>query len=341
MTKLQTRKHFLSGATLVNSVKVLFNNRSEISPKYVPQVFLILLTPLLLFPLQLCERLFFTGRIKRTRISKDPVFIIGHFRTGTTYMHNLLCQDTQFGFPTTYQCFVPAIFLTGKGFIKSVHKTTLPERRPMDDVLLHSDFPQEEEFAILALSEYSFYQCYFFPRKTKEFFTNYSMVKHNNSRKWENVYMFFLKKITYVCQGKQLVIKNPVNTARINQLIKMFPDARFIYLYRDPEQVFRSTCKLFDRFLSLYSFHDIEKEELLENIRWVYNQTIIQYEQQKQSVPAQNLVEIHYADFIHNPLAQLERIYHKLNLDGFEAAKNNFIQYIKTQADYKPDPSCL
>ena len=167
------RKHFLSGASPKNLMRILWNNRTALSYRNILPILVIFLTPVLLTPLYLLEWLIFNSRIRKTKINKDPLFIIGHFRTGTTYLHNLLSQDRQFGFPTTYQCFVPGIFLTGGGLTKKIHKTTLPEKRPMDDVLMDSDLPQEEEFAVLALTPYSYYQCYFFPQKTKEYFLRF------------------------------------------------------------------------------------------------------------------------------------------------------------------------
>jgi omega-hydroxy-beta-dihydromenaquinone-9 sulfotransferase len=337
MKKLQTRTHFLSGASLPNLIEILYKNRSELSWMHLPKIMLILVTPLLLFPFHLLEIIFYSGKIKRTPISKDPVFIIGHFRSGTTYLHNLLCQDRQFGFPTTYQCFVPGVFLTGKGFIKAIHKTTLPEKRPMDDVKLDSDFPQEEEFAMLALSPYSYYQCYYFPKKTTELFKSFAMVDQKNSSNWEKLFLFIVRKITYISNGKQLVMKNPVNTVRISRLVKMFPNAKFIYLHRDQDEVLRSTYKLFDRFLALYSFQEIEEEKLKDNIRWVYQQTIEQYHLQKHMIPCHNLIEISYKNFIHNPLHEVERIYSELQLDGYFPAKSNFEKYIAGQSTYVPD----
>ena len=250
MKTLQTRTHLLSGASLTNLVFVLFKNRSEISPKYLPQVLLIFITPLLLFPLYLCELIFFSARISRIRVKKDPVFIIGHFRSGTTFMHNLLGRDSQFGFPTTYQCFVPGIFLTGKQFIKAVHKTTQPEKRPMDD-------------------------------------------------------------------------------------------AKFIYMHRNTQQILKSTNKLFDRFLKLYSFQDISANELQNNISWVFDQMISEYNDQKKLIPKHHLIEIDYDDFIREPLKTMQKIYSGMQLEGFETAKNDFEKYILEQASYTPDLQSL
>ena len=337
MSNFQTRTHWLSGASLPNLSRVLYANRKEIQAKYIPKILQIAITPMLVFPFHLAERVFYYRRIRRTNITRDPVFIIGHFRSGTTYMHNLICQDPQFGFPTTYQCFVPDTFLSGKNLLKAIHRTTLPEKRPMDNVKLDSDFPQEEEIAIAALSPYSFYQCYFFPKKIKSFFNDYFLLNSGISDQWERIYLFILRKMTYACNGKQMVLKNPVNTGRIEHILKLFPDAKFIYMHRKEEQVLKSTYKLFQKFLDLLSFQVMDEEELKENIRWMHCQILEQYEKQKQLIPRRNLVEIRYENFIQKPLEEITRVYRELNLTGFEEAKTCFERYIAMQASFVTD----
>ena len=337
MKKIKTISHFLSGSSLSNLILVLFKNRAEISWKFFPQILAIFIIPVLFFPLYLFEICFYSLKIRKTKIDKDPIFIIGHWRSGTTYLHNLLSQDKQFGFPTTYQCFLPGVFLTGKNFLKAIHKTTLPDKRPMDDVKLNSDFPQEEEFIISALSPYSYYQCYFFPKKMIDFFSSYALLSSENSKKWEKLFLFIVKKITYVCKGKQLIMKNPVNTFRISHLINIFPNAKFIYLHRESNQLLNSTYKLFDRFLALYSFQVMEETIIKNNILWVYNQLLSQYDEQRKLIGKHNLVEVDYNVFIKNPLEEVERIYCSLQLDGFETAQDDFRKYILGQASYRPD----
>src|SRR3974377_1277147 len=39
-----------------------------------------------------------------------PVFVLGFWRSGTTLLHELLCCDQQFGFPSTYACMNPSHF---------------------------------------------------------------------------------------------------------------------------------------------------------------------------------------------------------------------------------------
>src|SRR5271165_4013636 len=41
-------------------------------------------------------------RIRKTQITQPPIFILGHWRTGTTLLHELLVLDPRFGYPSTY-----------------------------------------------------------------------------------------------------------------------------------------------------------------------------------------------------------------------------------------------
>lgn len=264
----------------------------------------------------------------------DPIFIIGHCRSGTTYLHNLLCQDKQFAYPDTYQCFLPGIFLTGKGFMKAINKKTLPETRPMDNVKLHPDFPQEEEFAMSSLTPFSYYQSLFFPHKMLKHFKLYALMEDIQLQKWERQYLYFLKKVSYSKPGKQLILKNPVNTVRIKHLLKLFPNAKFIYIHRNGEAVLRSTHKLYHDLLGINSFQQVSDTVLTKNISKIYDETLKQFLKQKIFIAKNNLIEISYEDFISHPFLTTRRIYSELGIQEFEAASENIKEYISSQATY-------
>ena len=54
----------------------------------------------------LMQQAIYGRRIAATKVH-PPIFIIGHWRTGTTLLHELLVQDDRFTFPTTYECLAP------------------------------------------------------------------------------------------------------------------------------------------------------------------------------------------------------------------------------------------
>ena len=78
----------------------------------------------------------------------DPIFIIGHWRTGTTLLHELLWLDGRQRCPTTFECFTPNNFLISETLLKPWSGFTLPRRRPPDNMQMGWDLPQEDEFAL-------------------------------------------------------------------------------------------------------------------------------------------------------------------------------------------------
>lgn len=334
MNIAELKYHLLSGSTFYNVSALLYHNNFRVSTPHLLKLLYVLFATLLLTPFQLFEVWAYQRRIAKTPLVKDPVFIIGHWRSGTTFLHNLLAQDDQFIYPDTYQCFLPGAFLTGKGFLKAIHKRTLPSVRPMDNVAMNAAFPQEEEFAISSLSCDSYYQCMFFPEQMLGLFDAYALMKSPRSKQWREQYLFFLKKVSYAKNGKRLILKNPVNTVRITSLLELFPNARFIYLYRNREHVLRSTYKLYDDLFRINAFHDIPASVLRNNISTIYTKTMRTYAIQKQSVNGGRLIEISYEALVREPLAVIHKIYQGLAIDGFDAASKSFQEYISKQATY-------
>ncbi|HEC95287.1 MAG TPA: sulfotransferase, partial [Thermoplasmatales archaeon] len=147
------------------------------------------------------------------------------------------------------------------------------------------------------------------------------------------VYQYYLKKVTLYFHGKRLVLKNPANTGRIKLLLTMFPDAKFIHIYRNPYHVFLSMKRDIDAEMSLYCVQKPEEEEVLEKAMVeLYNRMFEKYFEEKKLIPEGHLVEVKYEDFITNPLREIKRIYQELGLPNFEESEDEFKQYILSQS---------
>ena len=72
---------------------------------------LMALFSLMNFGLWLLQTLFWGRRIARTQLQGDPIFVIGHWRSGTTLLHELLVLDERHTYSNTYDCFCPNHFL--------------------------------------------------------------------------------------------------------------------------------------------------------------------------------------------------------------------------------------
>ena len=137
----------------------------DVHPRYLGRLLMMFGTSLATLPLRLAEALWLGRRIARVRIGEAPVFIIGHWRTGTTLLHELLILDERHTFPNTYDCLVPNHFLLTESFFLRWMRFLMPAHRPMDNMAAGWDRPQEDEFALCMLGQPSPYLTIAFPNR--------------------------------------------------------------------------------------------------------------------------------------------------------------------------------
>ena len=70
----------------------------------------------------------------KIRLHPSPLFLLGHWRGGTTYLHNMLSKDDQFGYFSTFDAYVPGVCVKSESLLKGIVAGSLPKTRPMDDV---------------------------------------------------------------------------------------------------------------------------------------------------------------------------------------------------------------
>ena len=85
--------------------------------------------------------------------------------------------------------------------------------------------------------------------------------------------------------GYSVLSKNPPHTGRVKELVKMFPNAKFIYLMRNPYTVFESTRSFFTNTIQPLKLQDITPAELENNILSIYAKLYHKYEADKQFIP--------------------------------------------------------
>jgi hypothetical protein len=180
---------------------------------------------------------------------------------------------------------------------------------------------------------------YSFPRKATYFFERYvtyfNDLPESIKSKWKEIYLTILRKATLKAGGKQLVIKNCADSARIKPLLELFPNAKFIHIYRNPYNIFRSTQHLYRVVMERAQLQEID---LSEHENWVlrfYSQLMQKLLADKALIPAGSLVEVKYEDLDKEPLAQLRKIYETLSLPGFTEAEPAFRAYLDSIAGYQ------
>ncbi len=311
---------------------------------HIAQAATITVLSLITSPFRIAERALFEKRIESTLIEHPPLFILGHWRTGTTFLHSLLTQDKNFGYVSLYQTLAPGAFFVGRRTIQPLAAMRAPETRPMDNVPLKMEGAQEDEFAMAHYSGHSFYSSWYFPRKMEQLFEKYALFDGLNEKEheeWRRAYLYVLRTATLHAKGKRLVLKNPVNTCRISALLELFPDAKFVHIYRDPYAVFKSSLRLYRSVLDLVSLQEIDDPQIERNVLKFYRLMLARYLERRQLIPEGNLVELRYENLEREPFREIERVYAELGLPGWESASADIKAYAESQRAYKKNAFTL
>ena len=289
-------------------------------------------------PLSAYQSLSFGRRIRQQPIEFPPVFIIGHWRSGTTHLHNLLSQDPQFGCLRMFEAIAPGCSLATGNWLAKVMQRVMPSKRPMDNMAWPMDAPQEEEIALSKVTPYAWYLQFLFPQQALQTFRRYVLLQDapRGARAEVKTQLLRLMKIATINEsGKRLLLKNPVNTARISMLLEMFPDARFIFLHRSPYDTFPSTKKLHRKILGLTSMQRYNEQTIEQNTLSIYPALIQRYLKERELIRPNRLIEVAYSELEQNPLEVCERIYGHLELPGFHWAHQPINDYVASLGNYR------
>ena len=315
----------------------LVSENGGIDKRYLSKAAFITVTSLGTAPARLMFKLRYGATIQNTTVQHPPVFIIGHWRTGTTYLHELMSQDAQFCYVSLWNTLLPDSFLIFEQ-MKPFLAHFLPSKRPMDDIRVEMDGPYEDEAGLAVLVPWSFFHCMHFPRNAEEQYQKailFQGLTSEDLNQWKDAYLRFIKTVTFANQGKRLLSKNPPNTARLSTLLELFPQARFIHIYRNPYKVYLSTKKMRHNVLKQLALQETTEEDLEWHVIHDYTRIMEAFFEQKDKIPKDQLVELRYEDLIKDPLGQVKQIYTRLRLPGFEHAMPEMQKYLDRQAEYK------
>jgi hypothetical protein len=325
----------LSGISLRDWLHLLLDERAQIDFSRLPRVASITLQSLKNSAFGVVERRRYDSLIREVVI-QPPLFILGHWRNGTTHLHQLIAQDDRFGFPNTYQTAFPRTFLSTEAIDSRLTSFFVPKHRPMDKVDISLTSPQEDEFALCASCLRSPCMAWVFPRQREKFgrYLTFRDVEARELSEWKDAFLHFVKKLQ--CRSNRpLVLKSPQHTARIRLLLELFPAARFVHIHRNPFRVFQSTRRLLP---IMFRWHGLQRPNLGVVDDWVLNQYREMYEaffDQKNLIPAGRFHEVSFEVLERDPIGEVRKIYQALALPDFSVAEPNLHRYIQSQAGYQ------
>ena len=336
------KKGFLLPPAVGYSFRVLFYlfGKHPISMKFFFRTLITLLINLINWPFRTYEKLFINKKYSQATIEKDPIFIIGHWRSGTTHLHNILCQDPQMAYVTTFQSVFPDTLFNkaGRFLFEGFARILIPGTRKGDNVTLGTTLPQEEEFALGDKTPVCFYYFWMFPRSLHKFYQQFIRLIQVDSKTiyaWKKDYKLLISKAIKNTGGTRFLSKNPPNTGRIEELLDMFPNARFIHIHRNPVEVYVSTQNFFDKMLPHLQLQSIEPAALDAHIFELYKNLMQDYLKQRDLIPKGHLAELSFETLEADPKACIYNLYKDLGLDGYDTSATHFDHYLNKMKSYR------
>jgi len=282
------------------------------------------------------ENVLYRSQIREAKLEHPPIFIIGHWRSGTTFLHELMVLDPRFTFARTIDCLLPNQFLHCGDFIRKYLGFFLPSQRPMDNMAAGWDRPQEDEFALMNLGAPSPYLSIAFPNHPPvcSEYLDFEGVPSDELERWKGTLMEFLRRLQ-IRDPRRIVLKSPTHTGRVKVLAEMFPDAKFVHIVRDPYAVFPSTVRLWKSLNVTQGLQSPNHEGLEEYVFSSFKRMTGAFERDHEALGQGRLCEVRYEDLASDPLSELRRVYEELDLGEFDEALPHFEQHIAGLKEYK------
>jgi hypothetical protein len=326
--------NYLAGITLGRWLELLRENR--VSPAYWHRAAFVTAAAVMNSLAARAERKF-DEAVRTTPTPRAPVFILGHWRSGTTHLHNLLARDPRLAFANTYQVVNPLTFLTTEETNTRRFARLVPAKRPMDDVAMGFGEPQEDEFAPCLISLCSLYLGISFPQNLARYerYLTFADATPAEREAWKQALLWFCKKLAFQHGDRPLVLKSPPHTARIRMLLEIFPDARFVHIHRHPHDVFRSNRHYWDTAVWFTYLQKPDRSTVDDGIIRRYRELHNAFHTQRPLVPHGRFHELAFRELEDDPIGILERVYAALDLPDFEDFRADAMAYLATLGGYR------
>jgi hypothetical protein len=284
--------------------------------------------------LRLADAIALRHRVARAAVTHPPVFVLGHWRSGTTLLHELLARDPRHAAPTAYECFNPHHFTLTRRWLPRL-LGGFSVGRPMDAVPAGWDRPQEDEFALALVGVRSPYERIAFPNLPADpDGLDPDALPPRERRAWERALSRLVQALTLAHDGRRLILKSPPHTGRVPALLRLFPDARFVRVVRDPFAVYPSTLHLWRVLFTAHGLQPPAWERLPEYVLDTFARLDAAFEAARPIVPPGRVHELRYEDLVRDPLGELAAAYARLDLGPLDPV--GAAAYLATARGHEP-----
>ena len=278
-----------------------------------------------------------------------PIFVVANPRSGTTFLHRLLCLDNQFVYPKLYHTILPAISLfecieasdrldrrlhglLGEG-VESLEETVFGGWEDIHP-LAFDRAEEDEGLFVLTLLSAGLYLLYpeinALPRPAA-----IDDLERETRERAMDFYEESLRRLMYH-QGpdQQFLGKTVLIPGRIHSMLDRFPDARFIHLVRHPYETVPSFVSM---FRTPWRFHAAGIEDDSPHVKQLADLAIDYYRRMheaRERIPDAQIETFRFSTVVGEPRETVDRIYEWLDLQMTDAVSSSIDEEIEASRDY-------
>ena len=296
----------------------------------------------------LLDEVFFPG-YRRQAVGR-PIYIVATPRSGTTFLHRLMCLDTRFTWLQLYQTLLPsATLIKGVQLVtaldlrigsplhrvsrwissrvfagwKGIHETGLDRAEEDEMVWL---YPTLSPGLVLLFPWPADFPEALYPDRMAE----------RSRRKLSGWYGRFLRKHAEVAgAGRTLLAKNALMGGRLDTTLAAVPDARFVHLVRHPYQAIPS---LLSMFTMPWWTHSPQLRRDGPEVRALAEMTVEYYRRMDRleaELGSERVVTIRYEDLMADPGGALERVYDRFGMVMDEGLRTRLRESLAAAREYR------
>jgi len=288
-------------------------------------------------PLSALERGYVTVSKAESR-AFAPVFLLGHWRSGTTHLFNLLSGAPGLTYARPIPTGMPWDFLLLGRALRPLLARAIPDERGIDPMAVTPDAPQEDEIALANMGAPTYYHGVYFPRRFRRDMARglfFDGCDSGDRRRWRRALRHFTAKVAMAGGGRRVLVKNPAHTGKVRDIRAIWPDAKFVHIVRNPYHVHQSTFRMFDDLLGMLALQPTDRDQVTAAIHESYPRMMERVRADTADLPPDAFVQVRFEDLAAAPLDVVDRIARRLALpdpDGLRAAA---AAHLETVADYR------
>jgi len=262
---------------------------------------------------------------------RQPLFIVGLPRSGTTLLHTLFATDPSHRVPLTWEVMFPS-FPSGRdeqhSRIRQVERSLFllrwlaPTFRHVH--ALGAELPQEC-VGLMGLSMMSdqFDTMYRVPSYRSWLFNQDLLPAYESHRQ-------FLQHLQHRSGPRRWVLKAPVHMFALPTLLSVYPDALFVQVHRDPLEAITSVSSLVAILRRVFS-DTVDPVEVGRDALQYWSTTMATFLRERDRLPAHRICDLDYAQIRRDPIAAVQQLYRHFGWELSSRAQERMREVLANQ----------